>query len=87
VIRLNGPAGADAAGHRRALRPLFRRLPDRRRADRAGVGHHHGENVLLNEHRTGLITTLRRWARIIEILNIRETGGEQVGDIRVKHSS
>jgi len=44
------------------------------------------ENVLLNEHRTGLITTLIEMGGDIEILNRRETGGEEVGDLRVKAS-
>ncbi|MBN9672902.1 3-phosphoshikimate 1-carboxyvinyltransferase [Roseibium aggregatum] len=44
------------------------------------------ENVLLNEHRTGLITTLIEMGGNIEIVNRRETGGEEVGDLRVKAS-
>ncbi|MEX0370924.1 MAG: 3-phosphoshikimate 1-carboxyvinyltransferase, partial [Tateyamaria sp.] len=44
------------------------------------------ENVLLNEHRTGLITTLLEMGADIEIVNRRETGGEEVGDLRVKAS-
>lgn len=44
------------------------------------------ENVLLNEHRTGLITTLIEMGGDIEIVNRRETGGEEVGDLRVKAS-
>jgi len=44
------------------------------------------ENVLLNEHRTGLITTLIEMGGDIEIVNRRETGGEEVGDLRVKTS-
>ncbi|WP_422374388.1 3-phosphoshikimate 1-carboxyvinyltransferase [Roseibium sp.] len=44
------------------------------------------ENVLLNEHRTGLITTLIDMGGDIEIVNRRETGGEEVGDLRVKAS-
>ncbi|WP_298962269.1 3-phosphoshikimate 1-carboxyvinyltransferase [uncultured Roseibium sp.] len=44
------------------------------------------ENVLLNEHRTGLITTLIEMGGDIEIVNKRETGGEEVGDLRVKAS-
>ncbi|POF34127.1 3-phosphoshikimate 1-carboxyvinyltransferase [Roseibium marinum] len=43
-------------------------------------------NVLLNEHRTGLITTLIEMGGDIEIVNRRETGGEEVGDLRVKAS-
>ncbi|GAA0780680.1 3-phosphoshikimate 1-carboxyvinyltransferase [Roseibium denhamense] len=44
------------------------------------------ESVLLNEHRTGLITTLIEMGGKIEILNRRETGGEELGDIHVKAS-
>ncbi|MCV0427434.1 MAG: 3-phosphoshikimate 1-carboxyvinyltransferase [Roseibium sp.] len=44
------------------------------------------ENVLLNEHRTGLITTLIEMGGDIEIANRRETGGEEVGDLKVKAS-
>jgi 3-phosphoshikimate 1-carboxyvinyltransferase len=44
------------------------------------------ENVLLNEHRTGLITTLIEMGGNIEIVNRRETGGEEVGDLRVRAS-
>ena len=44
------------------------------------------ENVLLNEHRTGLITTLIEMGGNIEIVNRRETGGEEVGDLKVKAS-
>ncbi len=44
------------------------------------------ENVLLNEHRTGLITTLIEMGGDIQIVNRRETGGEEVGDLRVKAS-
>ena len=44
------------------------------------------ENVLLNEHRTGLITTLMEMGGDITILNRRETGGEAVGDLRVRAS-
>lgn len=44
------------------------------------------ENVLLNEHRTGLITTLIEMGGDIEILNRRETGGEEVADLQVKAS-
>ncbi len=44
------------------------------------------ESVLLNEHRTGLITTLIEMGGNIEILNKRQSGGEDVGDIRVRYS-
>ena len=43
-------------------------------------------DVLLNEHRTGLFKTLQEMGADLAIENIRETGGEQLGDIRVKHS-
>jgi 3-phosphoshikimate 1-carboxyvinyltransferase len=43
-------------------------------------------DVLLNEHRTGLLKTLQEMGADLVIENIRETGGEQLGDIRVKHS-
>ncbi|AXS39065.1 3-phosphoshikimate 1-carboxyvinyltransferase [Breoghania sp. L-A4] len=42
-------------------------------------------DVLLNPHRTGLFTTLREMGADLEILNERETGGERLGDIRVRH--
>jgi 3-phosphoshikimate 1-carboxyvinyltransferase len=44
------------------------------------------ENVLLNEHRTGLITTLIEMGGDITIENERMAGGERVGDIRVRSS-
>ncbi len=44
------------------------------------------EGVLLNENRTGLFTTLKEMGADLEIVNIRETGGEQLGDIRARHS-
>ncbi len=44
------------------------------------------ENILLNEHRTGLITTLIEMGADIQILNERTSGGERVGDIHVRHS-
>ncbi|MBO9420278.1 3-phosphoshikimate 1-carboxyvinyltransferase [Labrenzia sp. R4_2] len=44
------------------------------------------ENVMLNEHRTGIITTLIEMGGDIELLNKRSAGGEEVTDIRVKHS-
>ncbi|NRG16459.1 3-phosphoshikimate 1-carboxyvinyltransferase [Rhizobiales bacterium] len=45
------------------------------------------EDVLLNEHRTGLFTTLKEMGANLEIENIRETGGEEIGDIHVRHSA
>lgn len=44
------------------------------------------EGVLLNENRTGLFTTLREMGADLEIVNIRQTGGEQLGDIRARSS-
>lgn len=44
-------------------------------------------DVLLNEHRTGLLTTLQEMGADLVIDNIRETGGEKLGDIRVRHSA
>ncbi|MEP4034581.1 3-phosphoshikimate 1-carboxyvinyltransferase [Roseibium polysiphoniae] len=44
------------------------------------------ENILLNEHRTGLITTLIEMGGDIEIVNRRHSGGEEIGDIKVKAS-
>ncbi len=45
------------------------------------------ENVLLNPHRIGLMTTLREMGGDITFENERETGGEKIADIHVKHSS
>ncbi|WP_310618539.1 3-phosphoshikimate 1-carboxyvinyltransferase [Flexibacterium corallicola] len=44
------------------------------------------EGVLLNEQRTGLITTLLEMGADITIENERESGGEAIGDIRAKYS-
>ncbi|WP_417768023.1 3-phosphoshikimate 1-carboxyvinyltransferase [Stappia sp.] len=44
-------------------------------------------DVLLNEHRTGLLTSLQEMGADLVIENIRETGGEKLGDIRVRHSA
>jgi len=43
-------------------------------------------DVLLNEARTGLITTLQEMGGDIEIVNIRDSGGEEIGDLIVKSS-
>lgn len=43
-------------------------------------------DVLLNEHRTGLLTTLQEMGADLVIDNIRETGGERLGDVKVRHS-
>ena len=44
------------------------------------------ENVLLNPTRTGLITTLLEMGADISFQNRRQTGGEDVADIRVRSS-
>lgn len=44
------------------------------------------ENVLLNPTRTGLIDTLIEMGGNIELLNRRGAGGEDVADLRVRHS-
>ena len=44
------------------------------------------ENIMLNQTRTGLITTLIDMGGNIAIENRRLAGGEEVGDIHVKHS-
>nr|WP_321454605.1 3-phosphoshikimate 1-carboxyvinyltransferase [uncultured Cohaesibacter sp.] len=45
------------------------------------------EDILLNETRTGLITTLLEMGADIKIENERNSGGERIGDIRVCSSS
>ncbi len=42
--------------------------------------------VLLNPRRTGLFDTLREMGADLVIENVRESGGEQIGDLRVRHS-
>jgi 3-phosphoshikimate 1-carboxyvinyltransferase len=44
------------------------------------------ENVLMNPTRTGLIATLLEMGASIEFLNGRDAGGEDVADLRVRHS-
>ena len=44
-------------------------------------------NVLMNPGRTGLILTLQEMGAEIEIRDPRSTGGEEVADLRVRHSS
>jgi 3-phosphoshikimate 1-carboxyvinyltransferase len=44
------------------------------------------ENIMLNPTRTGLITTLLDMGAHIGIENRRTAGGEEVGDLHVKHS-
>ena len=43
-------------------------------------------NVLMNPTRTGLITTLQEMGADIEIMSPRAAGGEDVADLRVRHS-
>ncbi|UXN06280.1 3-phosphoshikimate 1-carboxyvinyltransferase [Bartonella sp. HY761] len=43
-------------------------------------------NVLMNPTRTGLITTLLEMGANIELMNERQTGGEDVADLRVRSS-
>ena len=45
------------------------------------------ENVLLNQARTGLLTTLQEMGADLNIANERLSGGEAIGDIRVRHST
>lgn len=44
------------------------------------------ENVLMNPTRTGLLLTLQEMGGQIDILNPRNAGGEDVADLRVRHS-
>lgn len=44
------------------------------------------ENVLMNPTRTGLIMTLQEMGADIEVRNARLAGGEDVADLRVRHS-
>ncbi len=44
------------------------------------------ENVLMNPTRTGLILTLQEMGGQIDIINWRDAGGEDVADLRVRHS-
>lgn len=44
------------------------------------------ENVLLNPTRTGLFDTLAEMGADLAIGNRRQSGGEDIGDIRVRHS-
>jgi 3-phosphoshikimate 1-carboxyvinyltransferase len=44
------------------------------------------ENVLMNPTRTGLLTTLLEMDGRIDVLNPRNAGGEDVADLRVRHS-
>ena len=44
------------------------------------------QNVMTNPTRFGLVTTLREMGANIELLNPRNTGGEDVADLAVRHS-
>jgi 3-phosphoshikimate 1-carboxyvinyltransferase len=44
-------------------------------------------DVLLNPRRTGLFTTLQEMGADLVIVNLRESGGEQIGDIKVRASA
>lgn len=44
------------------------------------------ENVLMNPTRTGLIDTLLDMGGNIEVINRRDAGGEDVADLRVRHT-
>ncbi|MEJ2816502.1 3-phosphoshikimate 1-carboxyvinyltransferase [Caulobacter sp. CCG-8] len=44
------------------------------------------EGVMLNELRTGLFTTLQEMGADLVIANVRESSGEQVGDITARYS-
>lgn len=44
------------------------------------------ENVLMNPTRTGLLLTLQEMGGRIDVLNPRNEGGEDVADLRVRHS-
>ena len=45
------------------------------------------ENVCLNETRTGLLISLAEMGADIEYLDRRSSGGEEVADVRVRHSA
>jgi len=44
------------------------------------------ENVLMNPTRTGLLLTLQEMGGRIDVLDARNEGGEDVADLRVRHS-
>jgi len=44
------------------------------------------ESVMTNPLRTGLLTTLREMGAAIEVLDVRNEGGEEVADLRVRAS-
>ena len=43
--------------------------------------------ILLNPRRTGLIATLKEMGGNIEIINVRQSGGEEIGDLVVRASA
>ncbi|MFL4984633.1 MAG: 3-phosphoshikimate 1-carboxyvinyltransferase [Xanthobacteraceae bacterium] len=45
------------------------------------------ESVMTNPLRTGLLTTLRAMGAAIEILHVRNEGGEEIADLRVRASA
>ncbi|MEM1038039.1 MAG: 3-phosphoshikimate 1-carboxyvinyltransferase [Pseudomonadota bacterium] len=45
------------------------------------------KDVLLNPLRTGLLTTLQEMGADLTIMNRRQSGGEDIGDIRIRHSA
>ena len=45
------------------------------------------EGVMTNPLRTGLLTTLREMGAAIEILDVRNEGGEEIADLRVRASA
>jgi 3-phosphoshikimate 1-carboxyvinyltransferase len=45
------------------------------------------ENVLMNPTRTGFLETVREMGADIELLDLRQQGGEPVGDLRVRASA
>jgi 3-phosphoshikimate 1-carboxyvinyltransferase len=44
------------------------------------------KNVMINPLRTGLFTTLKEMGGNIEFVNVRNTAGEEIADIRVRYS-
>ncbi|MAS05025.1 MAG: 3-phosphoshikimate 1-carboxyvinyltransferase [Ahrensia sp.] len=44
------------------------------------------ENILMNPARTGLIATLQEMGAVIDVVNPRRQGGEEVADLRVRSS-
>lgn len=45
------------------------------------------KNVMINPLRTGLFTTLKEMGGNIEFVNVRNTAGEEIADIRVRYSN